>query len=151
VTAPSRQSGQGPDPLVARIAAELADIPRCPINPDRELLLAEGYEMYSLWIRREISITGGYWPAERPPLPEVSASAFDVLAHRHHPAEPPTASWNGGPCCDAELPIGRALISDRTELHAAVDELLPLLRWCRTHTRLVDVCELIESDGGVSS
>ncbi len=42
MTAPSRPPGQGPDPLVARIAAELADIPRCPIDPDREPLLADG-------------------------------------------------------------------------------------------------------------
>ena len=41
MTAPSRQLSQGPDPLVARIATELADIPRCPIDPDREPPLAE--------------------------------------------------------------------------------------------------------------
>ena len=33
--------GQGPDPVVERIAAELADIPRGPIDPDREPLLTE--------------------------------------------------------------------------------------------------------------
>jgi len=42
MTEPSRQPGQGPDPLVERIVAELADIPRCPIDPDREPLLADG-------------------------------------------------------------------------------------------------------------
>jgi len=41
MTAPSRRPDQGPDPLVARIAAELADIPRGPIDPDREPTLAE--------------------------------------------------------------------------------------------------------------
>jgi len=42
MTAPSRQPGQGPDPVVERIAAELADIPRCPIDPDREPPLTDG-------------------------------------------------------------------------------------------------------------
>jgi len=42
MTAPSRQPGQGPDPVVERIAAELAHIPRCPIDPDREPPLADG-------------------------------------------------------------------------------------------------------------
>ena len=46
MTAPSRQPGQGPDPLVARIAAELADIPRGPIDSDREPLLAELVEKF---------------------------------------------------------------------------------------------------------
>ncbi len=41
MTAPNRQLGQGPDPVVVRIAAELADIPRGPIDPDREPPLAE--------------------------------------------------------------------------------------------------------------
>ena len=41
MTAPSRQPGQEPDRLVERIAAELAYIPRCPIDPDREPPLAE--------------------------------------------------------------------------------------------------------------
>lgn len=98
---------------------------------------------YRLVVRRDTGTS--YSPPEHPDLPAVSEAAFALLASRDLRDEGPTATWHGGPCSDTNLPIGRAVISGRVESHAAVDELLPLLRWCRTNTRNTDVCELEET------
>lgn len=99
---------------------------------------------YRLRVAREVSGQIGVYrdEPEYPCLPPVSQAAFDLLRRAGFRNEQTEATWHGGPCSDTHLPIGRALISERPTRQAAVDELLPLISWCRLNTELGDVCSL---------
>jgi hypothetical protein len=99
---------------------------------------------YRLRVLRELPGRIGEYcdEPEYPDLPAVSDDAFGLMARRGFRNEQTEATWYGGGCGDTHLVIGRALISERPAPAAAVDELLPLIRWCTANTALGDVCSL---------